>query len=284
MPKLYQHQLDDTYYTRLYWPGVSAIVTRQIHPDGVVFLKRQGVQLEGDIPLWLVDELKKRNWLATKEEMPHWGIVVWPKWHLIDAPKPKPFPKGNPFVTKKREAARAAKLAAQEEQRRATEAAERQELEQKRAANRERGRRYRAKKKAEAKEAERKAEARRERDRRYRAKKRAEVEAAQEAASTVESPPDPHDDVDTPPETRPANHITTTMAKHDERQESTRTPHDSLTQLAPRPKLIQPERLATPSFETIQEPEQQTPRLVALVGIVILLVLTVEQVWDVLPI
>lgn len=291
MPKLYQHQLDDTYYTRLYWPNVNAIVTRQIHPDGVVFLKRQGVQLEGEIPAWLIDELDERNWLATKEEMPFWGIVNWPKWHLIDAPKPKPFPKENPFITKKREAARAAKRAAEAENRRIAEETERQKIEAKREANRESQRRYRARKKAEVeaarieaerseREAERKREAARERRRRWAQKKNeeAQVASAESSASHKEAGSTPG----TSPHIETLPHTSTSPAPIGHHKP--RFTSGSLTQLAPRKPRAQSN--ASERVQVAADPQSArgSIRLFALLLIgFILLVMAVGQVFDFLP-
>lgn len=300
MPKLYQHQLDETYYTRLYWPGVSAIVTRQIHPDGVRLLKREGVRLEGEIPLWLIDELKERNWLATKEEMPYWGIVDWaPKWHLIDAPKPKPFPKENPFVTKKREAARAARRAAEEEKRRAAEAerraaeeAERQKLEAKREAERERQRQYRARKKAEAEAARLEMEeSRREAESELEAARELRSHWTQHKREIIQAPlplkissVEPYGSIDatmTPPQVPIESYPLLNAAPSTgtgEQPIPTNAPHGSLTQLAPRAQQVEMPRAA----ET--RPERGSLRSFALLVIAfILLVMAIGQVLDVLP-
>lgn len=176
MATLYRHQRDGTYYTRIYRGG---IVTRQIHPDGVAYLKHNGVSLFGDIPSQLMSELHERNWLFTKEEMHCRGEIDWsPHWHLIDLPKPKPFPSENPFVTRQRERERAAA----EAEKRAKEEAEQQKEEAKREARREQRRKYRARKRAEAEAAEARRVAKREQQRNYRARKKAEAEAARLAA------------------------------------------------------------------------------------------------------
>lgn len=81
MATLYRHQRDGTYYTRLYRGG---IVTRQIHPDGVAILKRDGVALDHEIPAHLISFLESRGLLYTKEEVYGWGAVDWaPEWNSI---------------------------------------------------------------------------------------------------------------------------------------------------------------------------------------------------------
>lgn len=72
MAKVFQHQADGTWYTKRY-EGES--VTRRIHPDGVVFLKRRGVRIGEDIPPFAMSELVVRNWLSTNEEAAGWGEV-----------------------------------------------------------------------------------------------------------------------------------------------------------------------------------------------------------------
>lgn len=85
MAKLYQHQTDGTYYTRTYEGG---IVTRQIHPHGVAYLKHCGVRVDGEIPSYCMSELRDYGWLFTKEEMPFWGETDWsPHWSRIQ-PRP----------------------------------------------------------------------------------------------------------------------------------------------------------------------------------------------------
>lgn len=89
LAKLCQHKADGTYYTRIY---VGGIVTRQIHPDGVAYLKNEGVRLDGEIPTHAMSTLMSRDWLFTKEEMHKWGEVDWaPVWHSIGVPAANPF-------------------------------------------------------------------------------------------------------------------------------------------------------------------------------------------------
>jgi hypothetical protein len=86
--KLYQHPDDGTYSTRRYEDGV---VTRQIHPDGVVFLKRRGVALGDDIPPFAMAELVERRWLHTPDEAARRGDIDWcPAWETIGAPPVRP--------------------------------------------------------------------------------------------------------------------------------------------------------------------------------------------------
>jgi hypothetical protein len=79
--KLFQDPTVGTYYTRRFEDGV---VTRQIHPEGVVFLKRRGVQPGGDIPPFAMMELVRREWLYTKDDAVMHGEIDWsPDWHAI---------------------------------------------------------------------------------------------------------------------------------------------------------------------------------------------------------
>ncbi len=90
--KLYQHQTDETYYTRTYEGG---IVTRQIHPDGVAYLKYCDVRIGHEIPSWCMSELRTYGWLFTKDEVPFWGEVDWsPRWTTI---QPRPLKELTPF-------------------------------------------------------------------------------------------------------------------------------------------------------------------------------------------
>jgi hypothetical protein len=89
LANLYQHKVDGTYYTKIF---VGGIVTRQIHPDGVAYLKNQGVRLEGEIPSFAMSVLMSRNWLHTKDEVHAWGEVDWaPDWNSIGAPAVNPY-------------------------------------------------------------------------------------------------------------------------------------------------------------------------------------------------
>lgn len=81
MPKLHCHATEGTYYTVMYKGG---LVTRQIHPDGVLWLKQSGVRLGGEISADKMRTLEYRRWLYTKEEIPHWGAIDWaPDWHTL---------------------------------------------------------------------------------------------------------------------------------------------------------------------------------------------------------
>jgi hypothetical protein len=86
--KLFQDPADRTYYTRRF---EEEVVTRQIHPDGVVFLKRRGVQPGGDIPPFAMVELVRREWLYTKDDAARQGEIDWtPDWRAIgDPPAPR---------------------------------------------------------------------------------------------------------------------------------------------------------------------------------------------------
>lgn len=89
MAKLCQHKVDGTYYTRIY---IGGIVTRQIHPDGVAYLKNEGVRLDGEIPTHAMSTLMSRDWLFTKDEMHTWGEIDWaPVWHSIGVPAANPY-------------------------------------------------------------------------------------------------------------------------------------------------------------------------------------------------
>jgi hypothetical protein len=81
--KLYQHQTDETYYTRI---NIGGIVTRQIHPDGVAYLKHCGVRVGKEIPSYCMSRLRDYGWLFTKDKAHLWGEVDWaPRWATIRA-------------------------------------------------------------------------------------------------------------------------------------------------------------------------------------------------------
>ncbi|MEJ7839335.1 MAG: hypothetical protein WKF81_10990 [Thermomicrobiales bacterium] len=84
MAKLHQHRSDGTYYTKMF---EGAIVTRQIHPDGVLWLKSSGCKLDGEISSAQVSALKSRKWLYTKEEMYKLSSINWsPDWNSLGEP------------------------------------------------------------------------------------------------------------------------------------------------------------------------------------------------------
>jgi hypothetical protein len=83
MAKLNQHRIDGTYYLQTFEGG---IVTRQIHPDGVRWLKSNNYDLGDDITGYPLSVLRERKWLFTKEESQTWGEVDWsPDWNSIGA-------------------------------------------------------------------------------------------------------------------------------------------------------------------------------------------------------
>jgi len=97
MPKLHQHQLTGHYFTRIAFrdpDGVSGhIITKQIHPDGVRWLKAQGTRLGGElVPEGAEHYLAKQGWLFTLEEVPEWGTIDWaPDWRTIGSPAVNPY-------------------------------------------------------------------------------------------------------------------------------------------------------------------------------------------------
>jgi hypothetical protein len=88
MAKLHRHGVDGTYYTTRYDDG--GVVTRRIHPDGIVFLKRRGVRPGEDISPFAMAELVRGNWLYTEEQAARLPGVDWATdWNEIgDAPAP----------------------------------------------------------------------------------------------------------------------------------------------------------------------------------------------------
>lgn len=77
--KLYQHRTYGAYYTKR--SHGAGIVTWQIHPDGVAFLKQRGVTIGADIPSYALHVLADRNWLFTREEAAQCGEIDWaPAW------------------------------------------------------------------------------------------------------------------------------------------------------------------------------------------------------------
>ncbi|HLU35011.1 MAG TPA: hypothetical protein VKZ61_04515 [Thermomicrobiales bacterium] len=89
MAKLQRHRVDGTYYTTRY--DETGVVTRRIHPDGIVFLKRRGVVPGEDISPFAMAELVRGNWLYTEEQAASLPGINWaPDWNEIgDAPAPK---------------------------------------------------------------------------------------------------------------------------------------------------------------------------------------------------
>lgn len=82
-----RHQQNGTYYVRII-PG--GYVTKQIHPDGLVFLKRNGYVLGSIISTDDMATLKSNDWLHTWDEIPHWGELNWaPEWYQIGLPRTK---------------------------------------------------------------------------------------------------------------------------------------------------------------------------------------------------
>lgn len=81
--RLYQHRTYGTYYTKR---NVSAgVVLWQIHPDGVAFLKYQGIVIGGDIPSYAMRILHDRSWLFTREEAAQCREIDWaPAWADLD--------------------------------------------------------------------------------------------------------------------------------------------------------------------------------------------------------
>lgn len=81
MAKLKQHRTKGTYYTQIFKGG---IVTRQIHPDGVAWLKQEGMRLDEEISAYHRSVLESRNWLFTLDEIATWGEVDWaPDWNSL---------------------------------------------------------------------------------------------------------------------------------------------------------------------------------------------------------
>jgi hypothetical protein len=94
MAKLYQHQMDETYYTKR---NIGGFVTHQIHPDGVAYLKYCGVRVGDEIPSRCMSQLQDYGWLFTKDEVPFWGEVDWsPRWVMI---RPRALEDLTPFRT-----------------------------------------------------------------------------------------------------------------------------------------------------------------------------------------
>ncbi len=149
MVKLQRHQQDDTYYLQ---PYVGGMVTWQIHPDGLAWLKREGVRVGAELPEGALSEFRERNWLYTKDQIPTWGEVDWaPDWDKIGPPTVNPY---KAAALKGREERKRLRLEAEraEEQRQRADALA-ASAEQRRVANERRRERY-AEKKAAA-EAER---------------------------------------------------------------------------------------------------------------------------------
>lgn len=92
MPKLHQHQETGRYFTRIAFRGpgddTGHIVTKQIHPDGVRWLKAQGTRLGGELqPSGAEFHLAEQGWLFTLGEVPEWGTIDWaPDWAALGAP------------------------------------------------------------------------------------------------------------------------------------------------------------------------------------------------------
>ena len=82
MAKLQRHRVDGTYYTTRY--DETGVVTRRIHPDGIVFLKRRGVVPGEDISPFAMAELVRGNWLYTEEQAASLPGINWaPDWNEI---------------------------------------------------------------------------------------------------------------------------------------------------------------------------------------------------------
>lgn len=80
--KLYQHRTYGAYYTKR--SHGAGTVTWHIHPDGVAFLKQQGVTIGADIPSYAMRILADRNWLFTREEAAQCGEIDWaPAWDAL---------------------------------------------------------------------------------------------------------------------------------------------------------------------------------------------------------
>lgn len=80
--KLYQHRTNGMYYTKRNL-GAGSVVW-QIHPDGVGFLKQQGVVVGADIPSYAMHVLHDRSWLFTREEAAQWPELDWaPAWEAL---------------------------------------------------------------------------------------------------------------------------------------------------------------------------------------------------------
>ena len=78
--------MEGTYYIR---PYVGGMVTWQIHPDGVAWLKRQGVHIGGHLPDGALTVLRDNHWAYTRDESPFWGDVDWtPDWDVEALPSP----------------------------------------------------------------------------------------------------------------------------------------------------------------------------------------------------
>lgn len=79
--ELARHRQNRTYYVRD-TPG--RLVTKQIHPDGLEFLKRRGYTVGSIISNQDFRTLEVRHWLRTKDEFPYGGELNWaPEWHEI---------------------------------------------------------------------------------------------------------------------------------------------------------------------------------------------------------
>jgi hypothetical protein len=89
--RLYQHRTNGTYYIKR---NVGAgIAVWQIHPDGVGFLKQQGVVIGADIPSYAMHVLNDRSWLFTREEAAQWPELEWaPAWESLGRPPVGHYP------------------------------------------------------------------------------------------------------------------------------------------------------------------------------------------------
>ncbi len=77
--RLYQHRTYGTYYTKR--SHDAGVILWQIHPNGVAFLKYQGVVIGGDIPAYAMRILHDRSWLFTREEATQCREIDWaPAW------------------------------------------------------------------------------------------------------------------------------------------------------------------------------------------------------------
>ncbi len=77
--KLYQHRTYGTYYTKRSLR--AGVALWQIHPNGVAFLKYQGIVVGGDIPSYAMRILHDRSWLFTREEAAQCREIDWaPAW------------------------------------------------------------------------------------------------------------------------------------------------------------------------------------------------------------